>query len=313
MTIISSFLSSLICTMNVFPVLPRPIPLTVYSVLNVSELSSGSGGVAMPKVLTQEQVDAYNRDGFVYLADLLTQAEKENLIAWTSEVESWPETAGKWMQYFERKDGARLLCRTENILDYHPGLDALIRGKITDAVSDAVGEPALLFKEKINFKLAGGAGFSPHQDAPAYVTFKQRFHVTAMIAADVANLENGCLEVVRGEHTKGMFEHPGGVMDPQITAQYEKEGRWEPVFTEPGAVMIFHSFLPHRSGRNTSTKSRRVHYLTFNPITDGDYRVAYYADKRNAFPPDIERVPGKDYSEGAKVYNVANPIPTKTD
>eukprot|EP01116_Phalansterium_solitarium_P003689 TRINITY_DN14511_c0_g1_i1.p1 TRINITY_DN14511_c0_g1~~TRINITY_DN14511_c0_g1_i1.p1 ORF type:complete len:272 (+),score=67.70 TRINITY_DN14511_c0_g1_i1:214-1029(+) len=266
-----------------------------------------------PSILTAAEVDQYKRDGFIYLPNLLTPQEKEDLIKWTSEVEGWPETAGKWMQYFERRDGVRQLCRTENILDFHEGLNALIRGKITSAVSDAVGEQAVLFKEKINFKLPGGAGFDPHQDAPAYVTFKQRFHVTAMIAADAASLENGCLEVVRGEHTKGVFDHPGGIMDSKITEQYEKEGRWEPVLAEPGAVMIFHSFLPHRSGRNVSDKPRRAHYLTFNPITDGDYRAAYYADKRAAFPPDVERVPGKDYSEGAKVYNVANPIPVKTD
>lgn len=60
-----------------------------------------------------------------------------------------------------------------------------------------------------------------------------------------------------------------------------------------------------------SSRSRRVYYITYNPKTDGDYRLAYYEDKRKAFPPDIERIPGKDYSAGGKVYNVGNPIPTK--
>jgi hypothetical protein len=32
----------------------------------------------------------------------------------------------------------------------------------------------VLFKEKINFKLPGGSGFTPHQDSPAYITFPAR-------------------------------------------------------------------------------------------------------------------------------------------
>jgi hypothetical protein len=40
----------------------------------------------------------------------------------------------------------------------------------------------------------------------------------------------------------------------------------------------------------------------------GDFHDAYYASKRESFPPDVERDPTKDYSEGAKVFNVATPI-----
>jgi hypothetical protein len=37
-------------------------------------------------------------------------------------------------------------------------------------------------------------------------------------------------------------------------------------------------------------------------------RDAYYRDKRSKFPPKCEREKGKDYSEGARVNNLANPI-----
>ncbi len=38
--------------------------------------------------------------------------------------------------------------------------DPQLRG----AVATLFGEPAMLFKDKINFKLPGGDGFKPHQD-----------------------------------------------------------------------------------------------------------------------------------------------------
>ncbi|KJE97457.1 phytanoyl-CoA dioxygenase [Capsaspora owczarzaki ATCC 30864] len=263
------------------------------------------------RILPMNQVEQYNRDGFLVVPNLFTPAEKQQVFSWTDQIGALPETKGKWMQYFENKNGQRLLCRTENFLDYFPELDKLIRGKITDAVSDLLQEPALLFKEKVNFKLPHSSGFEPHQDAPAYTTFKQRLHLTAMIAVDKAVIDNGCLEVVRGEHTKGMLPHPGGVMEEWLVKKWEQEKKWEPVQVEAGTILFFGSFLPHRSGANNSDRSRRAHYITYNALSDGDFRAAYYADKRIKFPPQIERVPGVDYSAGASVYNVANPIDTK--
>ncbi|KJE93341.1 epoxidase subunit A [Capsaspora owczarzaki ATCC 30864] len=263
------------------------------------------------KILGMNEVNQYNRDGFLVVPNLFTPIEKKKIFEWTDQISALPETKGKWMQYFENKNGQRLLCRTENFLDYFPELDQLIRGKITDAVSDLLQEPALLYKEKINFKLPHSSGFEPHQDAPAYTTFKQRLHLTAMIAADKAVIENGCLEVVRGEHTKGMLPHPGGIMEEWLVKKWEQEKKWEPVQVEAGTILFFGSFLPHRSGPNVSDRSRRAYYLTYNALSDGDFRSAYYADKRIQFPPQIERVAGVDYSAGASVYNVANPIDTK--
>lgn len=50
--------------------------------------------------------------------------------------------------------------QTEQI---HRGLAALItRRRIQQAVSELFGEAAVLFKDKINFKLPGGDGFKEH-------------------------------------------------------------------------------------------------------------------------------------------------------
>jgi len=38
-----------------------------------------------------------------------------------------------------------------------------------------------------------------------------------------------------------------------------------------------------------------VLYLTYNRLGDGDHRAAYYRDKHASFPPDIDRVPGREY------------------
>ena len=83
---------------------------------------------------------------------------------------------------------------------------------------------------------------------------------------------------------------------------------WLPVDAEAGDIIFFDSYVPHRSDINTSNFTRRNLYLTYNPISEGFLRDRYYEEKRKYFPPDIERDPNVDYSEGAKVFNVANPI-----
>jgi len=107
-----------------------------------------------------------------------------------------------------------------------------------------------------------GTGFPAHQDAPAYVAFNQKLHMTMMIAADPMTVENGCLEVVREQHEKGTF--PMKPADGSMTDDVVNSMKWEPVVTKAGAVMVFSSFIPHRSGPNSSKHSRRAYYLTFN-------------------------------------------------
>jgi ectoine hydroxylase-related dioxygenase (phytanoyl-CoA dioxygenase family) len=63
----------------------------------------------------------------------------------------------------------------------------------------------------------------------------------------------------------------------------------------PGDVIFFDSYAPHASKPNFTQAPRRLLYLTYNLLSDGDHRAAYYADKRAAFPPDIEREAGTAY------------------
>ena len=74
----------------------------------------------------------------------------------------------------------------------------------------------------------------------------------------------------------------------------------------PGDLVLFDSYLPHRSRVNLSDASRRVLYATYNRQKEGSWRDAYFDAKRSCFPPDAEREPGKVYAPG--VFNVGNPI-----
>lgn len=61
------------------------------------------------------------------------------------------------MPYEEvNSQGEQVLCRTENFTNSHPGFDSFLGGQRAMSVLQQLAkEEMLLFKEKINYKLAG--------------------------------------------------------------------------------------------------------------------------------------------------------------
>lgn len=244
--------------------------------------------------LSPEDIAQFRGSGYLVIRRLFAGTALSDLIAWTDELEAWPEAPGEAMKYFEtaRQGGQRLLQRIENFYPYHEGFRRLCDGAALQGVSSQLlGEEALLFKEKINFKLPGGAGFEPHQDAQADWGKYSRFHLTAMVSVDPCTVENGCLELVAGHHDRGLI---GDLWKP-LTAGQMQGMSFISVPTAPGDAIFFDSYAPHRSAPNLTGRPRRVLYITYNRAKEGDWRVQYYADKRKSFPPDCERRPGAVY------------------
>lgn len=163
----------------------------------------------------------------------------------------------------------------------------------------------LLFKDKINYKQPFGNGFGAHLDAPAYDHICKVEHLTANLAVDAATVENGCLQVVPGSHRMQVDLAHGGA----ITEDWIARNDWVSVPLQPGDILFFGSHLAHRSAENRTPNSRAMIYATYSGKDDGeDLRTKYYADRRVEFPPDHERIPGKDYSAGWKTYGFAAPF-----
>ncbi len=247
------------------------------------------------RLFSDDQLAAYRRDGFIVVRGLFDAAAMRDIAQWTDEVQGWPETPGKWMKYFDeslKRPGERVLNRVENFCPYHAELGALVTGGALEGrVAELLGEPAVLFKEKINFKLPGGGGFEAHQDMQAGWDAYGGLYVTALVSVDAATVENGCLELAAGHHQRGMI---GESWRP--FGENELEGvEFAPMPTEPGDTVFFDSFTPHRSAPNMTDSPRRVLYITYNRASEGDHRAQYYADKRESYPPDIERDPDKTY------------------
>jgi len=240
--------------------------------------------------------EAFQRNGFVVVPGLFDEEETRQISAWCDEVQAMPEVPGGVMMYFEAsllRPGGRVLQRIENFCPFHAGFAALCDGdKLLAGASRLFGERAVLFKDKINYKLPGGGGFKPHQDQQAGWSAYADLFITAMVSIDPTTEENGCLELCAGHHKRGLL---GEEWTPLTDEDMRRLGA-RPVPTRAGDAVFFDSYTPHASGPNLTAERRRVLYITYNCRSAGDHRARYYADKRKSFPPDIEREPGRTYT-----------------
>lgn len=197
----------------------------------------------------------------------------------------------------------QVLTRLENFITSHAGWQELCEtgGIISEivglvcseepcGVAETDNQKWCLYKEKLNLKPAGGAGFAPHFDNPSLqVTGLCNNFITVMIAIDDMTRENGCLRVVRGSWSVNNATSMCSAADVGDDSDPDGNGRqgamlpeaalklkWEDLECQSGDVYIFSGWIPHRSGVNETQHARRAVFLTYNAPDDGDLRDDYY-------------------------------------
>ena len=145
---------------------------------------------------------------------------------------------------------AVMLSRTEDFLPSHRGLDRLLRrGALRRLVSGLAGEPVTLFKDKINYKLPGGAGYAAHQDG--YVDPRDgspMLSYVAMVAVDNFSLATGCPHVA----PEAWAAQSGGAVKwrpPRraMTRAALEGAAYVPMALSRGDVLVYDSTMPRRS------------------------------------------------------------------
>ena len=210
------------------------------------------------------------------------------------------------MIYFENNE--QKLNLDLKTLDYHSGLKDFLK-KVNPLINRFYDSKMNLFKEKMNWKNANGKGFKAHQDQPAWTDFAPKEYVTMAIFANNTTVENGCLEFATTKNNNKITDICQ--YEAKTTGELKKEIVndliWNTIETTTRDILIFDSYVPHRSGDNNTKNSRRVFYFTFNDSSYGNLYDAYLVKKREEFPPEIERI-NKNITTTNNKYNLANPI-----
>ena len=190
-------------------------------------------------------------------------------------------------------------CRFE----YIQANSELIREQLIPLCAEQIyrhtAQKVVLFKDKCNLKSPGGGAFSAHQDIPAYIDFGPKIHITAAVFLDAATAENGALQMatnymnLEGEGVEfidtplGSYPllatYQGGSNNGRIVQHLEDQLQWQAVYAQAGDIVLFNSYIPHRSAVNLSNATRRAFFFTFNLLTDGELYETYYQSKRADF------------------------------
>ena len=199
-----------------------------------------------PSRLTLEQIDQYNRLGYVRPIDAFSDGEAVRLRAYFDRLmdDMGPEGAFGINCYQARLAGIWDIATDDRILDY---------------VEDIVGPNIICWATAVLSKPAGSEKFVPwHQDASFWGLQPART-VTAWLAIDDADANNSAMQWIPGTHDKGRLPIEETEIDSVFhmqTAGAERMG--EPVFDElkAGQFSLHADMLVHGSGPNYSGRRR---------------------------------------------------------
>ena len=238
-----------------------------------------------PWALSPEQVRQYEADGFVVLHAYLDPQTVGALARGAEELARrvGPIRPGTPRIQVDRIGEEYHLRMIEPVVDLCETFARLAADeRVTGLFQSLFGEPPVLFEDKVNYKQPkGGTPFPMHQDFPYWQKYSPRL-ASALIYIDEATEANGCLEVARGWHQKGLLpDHAvnvGLMTDSHCLREPIDPSQTVKVPGPPGTLILFSAFTPHASAPNLSDRPRRAIILTYNPASDGDaYEERYGA------------------------------------
>lgn len=212
----------------------------------------------------------------------LSAQQTASLQEWVAAVEAWPAASHRWGHYAEQTAHGPRICRTENVSACHDGVAALVAGPLAALAEDHFGAAAAGFKDKINYKQPGGAGFSPHQDVLAYPGADEV--VSILVAVDECTTTSGCLWLAEGVDDV-LPTDDRGVVRADVAADLA----WQPVELAPGDLVAFGGLTPHYSEANRSDAPRRVFIASYAPEREGYDRSHYYRARGSHMQQATER------------------------
>lgn len=224
-------------------------------------------------MLTDEQVAAFHRDGFVTGSVVLSEQRVEELRSELDRVIAERDRPG--VPHPVRvadlsRDADSPVWQVVNIWEASPAFrEHIAEPAIVEEVAQLTGAGCLrVWHDQVQYKPAHHGGVNHwHQDAPLWPPIEPATQVTAWVALDEADAGNGCMRMVAGSHRWGdRMAWLGGLGDlslPPAVDGHPVRVELRPV--RKGAVHYHHCLTWHASHANPSGRPRRaiaVHYMT---------------------------------------------------
>ena len=215
----------------------------------------------MPRILTEQQVDQYWRDGCIFPIRVMSEAEAAVL-------------RGR-LEEFERKAGGPLkgdLRHKSHLLFSWLG-DLVRKERIVDAIEDLYGPNLLCWTTNFFIKEANTPAFvSWHQDS-TYWGLDKPDVVTAWIALTPSNKSNGAMDFIPGTHTSEQVPHRDTFAKDNLLTRGQEIAvevdakQAVTIELKPGEMSLHHVRLVHGSPPNPSEDRRIGFAIRYVPTT----------------------------------------------
>ncbi|MGH8620404.1 MAG: phytanoyl-CoA dioxygenase family protein [Burkholderiales bacterium] len=250
--------------------------------------------------VTAEQIEAFRRDGFVVVPDLLS----------ADELARFGPAVDAAVAARMRHDTRRLAEKSAyeqsfqqcmNLWEDHPAVRPLtFHQRLGAAAAALIDAPALrVWHDQALYKEAGGRPTDAHQDQ-GYWPIAETDTLTAWIPFDGSTLESGAMAYVPGSHRFGVRKFINIFFgEPEdLIAAPEARGV-APVFVEVprGGVAFHHGLTFHLANPNRTDRTRRVHTIIY--FRDGCTRSTHLPH------PSVERAA---IAIGAPIASPVTPI-----
>ncbi len=228
----------------------------------------------MKTEVTQQQIDAYQRDGFLIIEDFISEAEVEEILA------AVEESVAQMGKQKVAGDGNEDLAEGDSFYD-RVFLQRLNLWRINDTIKRYFLNPNL---GKMLAKLAGVEGIHVWDDqtlqkAPwanptawrldnPYSSFHSRDALSIWVALDGATIQNGCMYYLPGTHKTANFDNVD--IDENVGTLFDVYLEWceiEPVMAEMkrGWAGVHNGPTAHGAGPNMTPRPRRAMTCAYMP------------------------------------------------
>ena len=207
----------------------------------------------MPKALSQDQIDQFHRDGYLFPVRVLTPDQATHY--------------RRLLEDLEQKGGGRFsgIQRTKFYLRYRWAYELATTPAMLDAVEDLIGPDILLYHNTTWLKHAGDQAYVTWHQDNIYIGVEPCELLTFWIALTPSREENGCMRVLPGTHHEGL--QPIGTPDlseksmlPSGMQTAYDVSQVEPVSMplDPGEASVHHAEIIHGSSPNMANQRPRI-------------------------------------------------------
>lgn len=272
------------------------------------------------KILGEDEVAAYVRDGFLKPRYRLPEADLKQLQDMARRlIADNPHIKGEPYAHMQSPGYSH-----QNLQCGREWLDFMCKPSILDIVEDLIGPDIVLWSSAVFHKEAmTGGRVNYHRDS-VYFPIKPLVSPNVWIAVTPSTIENGCVRYVPGSHAArehGRHVHkPGDRLAPDVfvpdllenAEAYEREA--VPVELEAGEMVIVDAFTVHGGAPNRSAHDRTgfsVRYYPASSYYDHDNAPAshpggeytHFTDRPLFLVRGVDRSGRNDFSVGHKEAN----------